>query len=142
MSWFKKTKPQKAIISEMTPLELVTDLLVCLQLADNKIDYNEREAWNNTLTKLFPDHNPGHAEEALKRSFNEINDLEQRERDYRITKLITALIAHFPADKIKKEIVPDLIKLIEADGVVLSAETDMLKIIEQALDDSTNYSYD
>ncbi|NQU26669.1 MAG: TerB family tellurite resistance protein [Candidatus Marinimicrobia bacterium] len=142
MSWFKNTKPQKAIISEMTPLELVTDLLVCLQLADNKVDYNEREAWNNTLTKLFPDHNPGHAEEALKKSFNEINDLEQRERDYRITKLIAALVTHFPAAKIKKEIVPDLIKLIEADGIVLSAELDMVKIIEQALDDSTKYYYD
>ena len=94
----------------MTPHELVTDLLVCLQLADNIVNYNEYEAWNNTLTKLFPDHNPGHAEEALKRSFNEI--------------------------------IPDLIKLIEADGIVLSAETDMLKIIEQALNDSTKYHYD
>ncbi len=39
----------------MTPLEQVTDLLVCLQLADNRIDYSEKEARNATLKRLFPD---------------------------------------------------------------------------------------
>jgi len=45
----------------MTPLELVTHLITCLKLADGRMDYEEREAWANALSDLFPEHDPERA---------------------------------------------------------------------------------
>ena len=41
---------------EMTPLEAVTHLFTCLILSDGRMDFEEREAWADALTELFPDH--------------------------------------------------------------------------------------
>ena len=72
MKWFKKNTRFENRIADMTPLEQVTDLLVCLQLADNRIDYSEKEARNATLKRLFPDYNLGHAENAMQHSFTAV----------------------------------------------------------------------
>ncbi|SVA66486.1 uncharacterized protein METZ01_LOCUS119340, partial [marine metagenome] len=46
------------IVNNLTPLELVTHLFSCLQIADNQIDWEEKEVWADTLSALFPDHTP------------------------------------------------------------------------------------
>ena len=46
---------------EMTPLEAVTHLFVCLILADGRMDFEEREAWADAITELFPNHTEGRA---------------------------------------------------------------------------------
>ncbi|MBC8402880.1 MAG: hypothetical protein H8E14_15450 [Candidatus Marinimicrobia bacterium] len=139
MKWFKKNTPLENRIADMTPLEQVTDLLVCLQLADNRIDYSEKEAWNATLKRLFPDYNLGHAENAMQRSFTAIENLDDHQRINRIHEIITSLIQLYSVDKVKKEILPELVNLVEADGIVMSTELDMLKTIEEIIARTVNY---
>ncbi|NQT96952.1 MAG: TerB family tellurite resistance protein [Candidatus Marinimicrobia bacterium] len=139
MSWFKKNTQQKNRIEDMTPLEQVTDLLVCLQLADNRIDYSEKEAWNAALKRLFPDYNQERAEAAMLRSFTSIEKLDNRQRINRLEQIITGLIQFYSTDKVRNEILPELVKLIEADGIVMSSESDMLKTIEEIITQTGNY---
>ena len=139
MSWFKKNTQQKNRIEDITPLEQVTDLLVCLQLADNRIDYSEKEAWNAALKRLFPDYNQERAEAAMLRSFTSIEKLDNRQRINRLEQIITGLIQFYSTDKVRNEILPELVKLIEADGIVMSSESDMLKTIEEIITQTGNY---
>jgi len=53
-------------VNNLTPLELVTHLFSCMQIADNQIDWEEKEVWADTLTELFPDHTPDRAQEICK----------------------------------------------------------------------------
>ena len=60
------------IVNNLTPLELVTHLFSCLQNADNQIDREEKEVWADTLSALFPDHTPDHAQEVLQIAYQTI----------------------------------------------------------------------
>ena len=54
---------QKTHVSEYSPLELITYLFSHLQLADNQIDWEEKEVWAESLIKFFPDHPPERAQD-------------------------------------------------------------------------------
>ncbi len=139
MSWLKKNRNKEDKIEDMTPLELVTDLLVCLQLADNLVDYSEKEAWNAALKRLFPDYNLERAEAAMMHSFSSIEKLDYRQRISRLEQVLNSLIQFYSVEKVRDEILPELVKLIEADGIVLSSEFEMLKSIKEIIARSGDY---
>ncbi len=52
-------------VQEMTPLEAVTHLFTCLQLADGRMDFEEREAWADALTAVSYTQLRAHETEAV-----------------------------------------------------------------------------
>ena len=54
-------------VNNLTPLELVTHLFSCMQIADNQIDWEEKEVWADSLTELFPDHTPDEPRKSCKK---------------------------------------------------------------------------
>ena len=67
MSWFRNKKkiPQFNPPENMTPIEAVTHLCASIQLADGQADYQEREAWVNAVSELFPEFSEERADRFL-----------------------------------------------------------------------------
>lgn len=136
MSLFKKKKPNiENPIKEMTPLGLVTDLYVTMLVADNRIEYSEKEAWNKSIEKLFPDYNSERAEQALRHSFSQISDLDKFQRLSRVREVLLRLQAIYSTDKLSQEILPELKSMVDADGIVMSSESALMTAVEEIMKD-------
>ena len=60
-----------------------------------------------------------------------MNDFEQK--NHLIT-VCDQLKKHFSKDHLQSNLAPKLTKLIDADGIILSAETEIVSLIEEKLD--------
>ena len=125
---------QKTPVSEYSPLELITYLFSHLQLADNQIDWEEKEVWAEALTKFFPDHTPERAQEIFQRACQFIISMNDFERKNHLITVCDQLKKHFSKDHLQSNLSPKLTKLIDADGIILSTETEMVSLIEEKLD--------
>jgi uncharacterized tellurite resistance protein B-like protein len=125
---------QKTPVSEYSPLELITYLFSHLQLADNQIDWEEKEVWAESLTKFFPDHTPERAQEIFQRACQFIISMNDFERKNHLITVCDQLKKHFSKDHLQNNLSPKLTKLIDADGIILSTETEMVSLIEEKLD--------
>ena len=125
---------QKTPASEYSPLELITYLFSHLQLADNQIDWEEKEVWAESLTKFFPDHTPERAQEIFQRACQFIISMNDFEQKNHLITVCDQLKKHFSKDHLQSNLSPKLTKLIDADGIILSTETEMVSLIEEKLD--------
>ena len=125
---------QKTPVSEYSPLGLITYLFSHLQLADNQIDWEEKEVWAESLTKFFPDHIPERAQEIFQRACQFIISMNDFERKNHLITICDQLKKHFRKDYLQSNLSPKLTKLIDADGIILSAEIEMVSLIEEKLD--------
>ena len=125
---------QKTPVSEYSPLELITYLFSHLQLADNQIDWEEKEVWAESLTKFFPDHTPERAQEIFQRACQFIISMNDFERKNHLITICDQLKKHFSKNHLQSNLSPKLTKLIDADGIILSTETEMVSLIEEKLD--------
>ena len=121
-------------VSDYSPLELVTYLFSFLQLADNNLDWEEREVWSKSMEKLFPDHTTERAQEILHNACQLIIPMNDFERKNHLITVCEQLRTYFSKDHLQSNLAPRLTQLIEADGMILSAETEMVSIIEEKLD--------
>lgn len=129
MGLFSKESKKGKEVVDYSPLELVTHIIVCIQLADGRIDFEERESWADILITMFPDHNRTHAMDVLREAGQKILEMDSLERQEHL-KLCTAHIKeHFPLDYLREKLLPQLIELTEADGIVFTSETDMIEIL-------------
>ena len=125
---------QKTPVSEYSPLELITYLFSHLQLADNQLDWEEKEVWAEALTKFFPDHTPERAQEIFQRACQFIISMNDFERKNHLITVCDQLKKHFSKDHLQSNLSPKLTKLIDADGIILSTEIEMVSLIEEKLD--------
>ena len=125
---------QKTHVSEYSPLELITYLFSHLQLADNQIDWEEKEVWAGALIKFFPDHTPERAQNIFQRACQFIISMNDFERKNHLITICDQLKKHFSKNHLQSNLSPKLTKLIDADGIILSTETEMVSLIEEKLD--------
>lgn len=116
----------------MTPLELITHLITCLELADGRMDFEEREAWADALSDLFPDHNPQRAVEILQSASQKILDMNSMERMQYASAVCIELKSHYTDEDLASQVYPKIVEIAEADGMVLSSESDMLNAIRSS----------
>lgn len=116
----------------LTPLELITHLITCLELADGRMDFEEREAWANALSDLFPDHNPERAVDILQSASQKILDMNSMERMQYVSAVCIALKPHYSDEDLASLVYPKIVEIAEADGMVLSSESDMLNVIRSS----------
>jgi len=121
-------------LEDYSPLELVTHLFTCIQLADNQMDFEEREVWAEALSALFPEHNYGHATKVFQEATQKILPLNVWERENYAIALCEQLKQTLSQEEIEEKLVPHMIQLVEADGMILSSETNLLDKVAKTLE--------
>ena len=129
-------------LNNLTPLELVTHLFSCLQIADNQIDWEEKEVWADTLSAMFPDHTPDRAQEILQSAYQAILPMDNFERKNHLIIICSKLKDHYNQEQLQNELAPKITELIDADGMVLSAEIDSAAIVAEQLGITIDISKD
>ena len=134
MGWFsnKNKELQFNTPENMTPIEAVTHLCTSIQLADGQADYKEREAWVNAISELFPEF----SEERADRFFSEAQiDFTKKTGLDRMNYILDVInrIKELLSDEQINVLSPKLSELIEADGIVMTAEMEIAKLVESQL---------
>ena len=134
MGWFSKNDKSDTVNEpkDMSPLEAVTHLCAAIQLADGQTNYEEREPWLNTIEELFPDFSEKRAERFLMDAQTIINKKVGNEKINYIAEVLVRIRYLLSNDQIKN-LAPKITNIIEADGMVMTSETDIAKIIEDQL---------
>ena len=134
MGWFssKNKEPEFNDPANMSPIEAVTHLCAAIQLADGKADFEERESWMGAITELFPEF----SEERADRFLNEANQaLGQKTGPEKMNYTIDVLnrIKTLLSTEQIQILGPKIAELIEADGIVMTAEMEIAKLVESQL---------
>jgi len=130
MSIFKKEDSPKTIL-DFSPLELVTHVVVCLQLADGRIEFEEREVWADILLELFPDYKQHRALDVLREAGQQITTMDEFEKMDHAVQCSAKLKEHFSTEYLKENLLPKLEHVIEADGIVFTSETNMIERLKE-----------
>tara|TARA_Y100000310_G_scaffold274125_1_gene289917 strand:+ start:169 stop:579 length:411 start_codon:yes stop_codon:yes gene_type:complete len=125
-------------VKEYTPLQLITHLFSCLQLADNQINWKEKEVWAESLAKLFPDHTPDRARGIYQSACQLIISQNDFERKNHLITVCDQLKKHYSQEQLQGNLAQKLAELIHADGMILSSEVEMISLIEDKLDIKIN----
>ena len=134
MIWFTKNKKKDSIQSpeDMTPLQAVTHLCACIQLSDGDADFEERRAWLSAISTLFPSFSEERADKFLFEAHAYLKRITKEDYLFYTEKVISRVKAVLNEDQIK-QLGPKLKALIEADGIVMTAEMEIANLIEQYL---------
>ena len=134
MGWFSRMNKELEFNdpANMSPIEAVTHLCAAIQLADGKADFEERESWMGAITELFPEF----SEERADRFLNEANQaLGQKTGPEKMNYIIDVLnrIKTLLSTEQIQILGPKIAELIEADGIVMTAEMEIAKLVESQL---------
>ena len=134
MGWFSKNDKSDIVNQpkDMSPLEAITHLCAAIQLADGQTNYEEKEPWLNTIKELFPDFSENRAERFLMDAQTIINKKVGNEKINYVIDVSVRIRSLLNDDQIKT-LAPKIANIIEADGMVMTSETDIAKVIEDQL---------
>jgi len=134
MGWFskKKKEPEFNIPSNMSPIEAVTHLCASIHLADGQADYEERESWVNAISELFPEFSEERADRFLNEAYQVLGQTADNEKMNYINSVLNRIKTLLSAEQIQG-LGPKIAELIEADGIVMTAEMEIAKLVETQL---------
>ena len=116
----------------MSPLEAVTHLCTSIQLADGHADHEEREIWLVAIEELFPEFSEERADKfsvEAQTSLNSKSGEDRIQHTKNVLKRIQTLLSSEQISKLSNKIAD----LIEADGIVMTSEMEIARLIEQEL---------
>lgn len=143
MGWFnnKENKKDKTIIlpSDMSPVESVTYLCTAIQLSDGQIDYEEKNIWIEMISLLFPEHSEERANKFFSNAQQELNSKSLDEKQSFIIEVIERIKTFLDENQLKilSEKISDL---VEADGMIMSGEIEVIKLVESRLEIKIKYN--
>ena len=134
MGWFgrKKKKPEFNNPSNMSPIEAVTHLCASIHLADGQADYQERESWINAISELFPEFSEKRADRFLNEAYMVLGQKTDDEKNNYINSVLIRIKTLLSTEQIQ-DLGPKIAELIEADGIVMTAEMEIAKLVETQL---------
>ena len=143
MGWFskKKKEPEFNIPSNMSPIEAVTHLCASIHLADGQADYEERESWVNAISELFPEFSEERADRFLNEAYQVLGQTADNEKMNYINSVLNRIKILLSAEQIQV-LGPKITDLIEADGIVMTAEMEIAKLVETQLGISISVNED
>jgi hypothetical protein len=97
------------------------------------MDFEEREAWADALTELFPDHSEGRAVDFIHDASRTILLMDSFGRRNYAIRLCLNIKDHFSEEDLQNKFGPRVAALVEADGMVFSSERAMVEDIEKEL---------
>ena len=125
----------------MSPLESVTHLCALIQMADGQVEYEEKQSWSNLIEKLFPDFLEDRADNFLTDAFKIINDKQDFERDNYTLAVIERIKVVLDGNQLKL-LTDEISELIKSDGIIMTKEIEIAKVIERELDLKINLDED
>ena len=125
----------------MSPLESVTHLCALIQMADGRVEYEEKQSWSNLIEKLFPDFLEDRADNFLADAFRIINDKQDFERDNYTLAVIERIKVVLDGNQLKL-LTDEISELIKSDGIIMTKEIEIAKVIERELDLKINLDED
>ena len=143
MGWFtsKKKEPEFNDPANMSPIEAVTHLCAAIQLADGQTDFEEREAWINAITELFPEFSEDRADRFLNEANQALGQKTGPEKMNYIIDVLNRIKTLLSTEQIQI-LGPKMAELIEADGIVMTAEMEIAKLVEAQLGISISVNED
>ena len=134
MNWFKKKEKGKIYNSpnDMTPMEAVTYLCASIQVSDGQVDYEEKISWLKTIEKLFPEFSEERANRFLNEAIIIFRKKDNSEKKIYVLEIINRIKSLFNKDQLKILGVC-LSDLIESDGIIMTSEIEIAKLIESEL---------
>jgi len=143
MGWFskKEKEPEFNIPSNMSPIEAVTHLCASIHLADGQADYEERESWVNAISELFPEFSEERADRFLNEAYQVLGQTADNEKMNYISSVLNRIKILLSAEQIQV-LGPKITDLIETDGIVMTAEMEIAKLVETQLGISISVNED
>ena len=116
----------------MSPLEAVTHLCTSIQLADGHADHEEREIWLVAIEELFPEFSEERADKFSVEAQTSLNSKSGEDRIQHIKNVLKRIQTLLSSEQISK-LSNKIADLIEADGIIMTSEMEIAKLIEQEL---------
>ena len=117
---------------EMSPLEAVTHLFAAIQIADQQASYEEKESWINAISKLFPENSSERSEKYYSQAHKVLSLQNNEQRLAYILSTLERIKALLSKDQIDS-IGPMIADIVEADGIVMTSEMDIVSLAEKTL---------
>ena len=117
---------------DMSPLESVTHLFAAIQLVDQDASYEERISWSRSIAELFPELSIDRAENFLNEAYQVLNGQTSSDRSDYLVRLLDRINTLLSPEQINS-MGPKIADLIEADGIVMTSEMEIAKLIETRL---------
>lgn len=139
MKWFSKNKKGNQIPSpdDMTPLQAVTHLCACIQLSDGDANFEEKKAWFNGVSELFPSFSEERADKFLNEAHVYINNADHGNLLAHTEMVLGRIKEVLNTDQITK-LEPILKNLVEADGIIMTSELEIVDLVENHLSININ----
>ena len=133
MNLFSTNK--KSIINDphdMSPLESVTHLFAAIQIADQQASYEEKESWMKAISKLFPEHSSDRAETFFNQAHTVLANQSSSDKQNYLRSILERIRSLLSKDQINS-IGPMIAHIVEADGIVMTSEMEIVYLAEQIL---------
>ena len=117
---------------DMSPLESVTHLFAAIQLVDQDANYDERISWSRSIAELFPELAMDRAENFLNEAYQVLSGQTSSDRSDYLVRLLDRINTLLSPEQINS-MGPKIADLIEADGIVMTSEMEIAKLIETRL---------
>ena len=118
--------------SDMSPLEAVTHLFAAIQIADQQASFEEKESWINAITTLFPEHSSERAENFFSQAHETLSSHNPSDRNMYIQSTLKRIKALLSDDQVKS-LGPLIADIVEADGIVMTSEMEIVSLSEKIL---------
>ena len=117
---------------EMSPLESVTHLFAAIQIADQQASYEEKESWISAISKLFPEHSADRPETFFNQAQTILADTPSNQKENYLRLVLERIRSLLSGDQIS-EIGPMIADIVEADGIVMTSEMEIVYLAEEIL---------
>ena len=117
---------------DMSPLESVTHLFAAIQLVDQDANYEERISWSSSIAELFHELSMNRAENFLNEAYQVLSGQTSSDRSDYLVRLLDRINTLLSPEQINS-MGPKIADLIEADGIVMTSEMEIAKLIETRL---------
>ena len=133
MSLFSSNK--KPLINDpnnMSPLESVTHLFAAIQIADQQASYEEKESWIKAISKLFSEHSSERAEKFFNQAHYVLANQSSSDKQNYLRSILERIKTLLSRDQINA-IGPMIAHIVEADGIVMTSEMEIVYLAEEIL---------
>ena len=126
---------------DMSPLESVTHLFAAIQIADQQASYEEKESWVNAISELFPEHSFDRAENFFNEAHSVLKNQNSSDRQQYLRSVLNRVRTLLSKEQLES-LGPMIAHIVEADGIVMTSEMEIVYLAEEILSIKINVDED
>ena len=130
-------KPEVNNPENMSPLESVTHLFAAIQIADQQASYEEKESWIRAISKLFPEHSSDRSENFFNQAHSVLASQSSSDKQQYLRSVLERINSLLSKEQIDS-LGPMIADIVEADGIVMTSEMEIVYLVEEMLDIKIN----